>query len=263
VPIGGEGSRPAGELPMGWIASADHDGTPWVRQAAPDCPRPPVDLEVLESMSHLGRVACHRGELMTVPAIVQRSGNKGCVGGPCGTTPWLAGWTAQSHSVRAPSGPALAVAIDPASGVTADDVGTERLVILHGSFDRSAALGCEPDGENPAPTLADLVACRSLFVVDRVDADPHDLRSGSPATVVTNNLRVRSEPYVGPGSQLLTPLLDEGTPLTVIGGPVLASGYTWYEVVVPSKATADGGLLTGWVAAAKDGQPWIAAAAID
>ena len=263
VPIGGEGSRPANELPVGWVASADRDSTPWVRPAAADCPRPPVDVEVLESMTQLGRVACHRSERMTLPAIVQRTGDQGCVGGPCGSAPWSGGWVAHSNSVRSPTGAALELAIDPASDVNADDIGTDRLVVLRGSFDRSDALGCLEGGAHPAPGLAELVSCRGLFVVDQVDADPFDLRSGSIATVITNNLRVRSEPYVGSSSRLLEPLLNDGTPLSVIGGPVLASGYTWYEVVVPSEATVNGGLLTGWVAAAKDGQPWIAADVIE
>ena len=263
VPIGGEGLRPADELPSGWVASADHDGTPWVRPAAAECPRPPVDIEVLESMSQLGRVACLRAEPVALPAIVKRGDDRGCVGGPCGVAPWIGGWTAHSNSGRSPTGASLEVAIDPTSGVNADDLDTDRLVVLHGTFDRPDALGCTEGGVTPAPSLAELANCRGLLVIDRVDPDPFGLRSGSAATVVTNDLRVRSKPYVGADSKLLEPLLDEGTPLSVIGGPVLASGYTWYKVTVPSQTTANGGLLTGWVAAAKDGQPWIAADAVD
>jgi hypothetical protein len=200
---------------------------------------------------------------MALPAIVQAGDDQGCVGGPCGAAPWFGGWVAQSNSVRSPTGASLEVAIDPASSVNGDDIGTDRLVVLHGQFDRPDALGCHEGGAHPAPGLAELVRCRGLLVVDRVEADPFGLRSGSAATVVTDNLRVRSEPYVGSGSRLLEPLLDEGTPLSVIGGPVLASGYTWYEVIVPSQATSNGGRLTGWVAAAKDGQPWIAGDVIE
>ncbi|HET9346610.1 MAG TPA: hypothetical protein VFO05_13010 [Candidatus Limnocylindrales bacterium] len=263
VPIDAEGSRGAHELPSGWVASADHDGTPWVRPGAAQCPRPPVDIEALESMSQLGRVVCNRGEPVALPAIVQRGDDHGCVGGPCGAEPWIGGWVARSNSVRTPTGAPLEIAIDPASSVDADDIGTDRLVVLHGKFDRPNALGCHTGGPHPAPGLVELAKCRGLLVVDRVEPDPFGLRSGSAATVVTNNLRVRSKPYVGEGSALLEPLLDEGTPLSVIGGPVLASGYTWYEVTVPSQATGDGRFLNGWVAAAKNGQPWIAADVIE
>jgi len=46
--------------------------------------------------------------------------------------------------------------------------------------------------------------------------------------------------------------------LRVIGGPVRASGYVWYQVV-PVSFVLDGHPALGWVAAAgKDGEPWIA-----
>jgi serpin B len=57
------------------------------------------------------------------------------------------------------------------------------------------------------------------------------------------------------------PLLPLGTELLVVGGPVRASDYTWYEVEPVSFVLADG-VARGWVAiAGHDGQPWIALAA--
>jgi hypothetical protein len=51
-----------------------------------------------------------------------------------------------------------------------------------------------------------------------------------------------------------------GSRLYVLGGPVSASGYVWYEVV-PLTSTE---LPSGWVASAsRDGEPWIVAADFD
>ncbi|HEX5014225.1 MAG TPA: hypothetical protein VFV72_08705 [Candidatus Limnocylindrales bacterium] len=257
VPIAGT-SRLAEELPSGWIASADHDGTPWVAAAEPECPDP-VDIEALQMQPLAARIACFADEPLWISAIVQGVFTDGCAGGPCGPRPWTGAWIARSDSKRLGAlNYTFEVAVDPASAVVAADIGTEGLTVLHGSFDRPDALGCGTDGPHPAPTFADLVACRGLFVVDDVRAGPPFGR-GSIVTSVTDGLRVRSEPYVGDGSTMYTPLLGGGTTLAIVDGPVLASGYTWFQVVVPSVPRANNGLLIGWVAAADNdtGQPWI------
>lgn len=79
---------------------------------------------------------------------------------------------------------------------------------------------------------------------------------GVPIAVVTpagDGLRVRSRPEVSADSKKLTPLLEAGTRMLVVNGPVAADGYNWYEV----RADND---LFGWVAAGKDGEDWIAPA---
>jgi hypothetical protein len=84
-----------------------------------------------------------------------------------------------------------------------------------------------------------------------------ELKVGSIATVVTNDLRVRSRPEVSEASEKLVPLLRTGQALLVVKGPVAASGYRWYEVA-PMNAGIDNRPPFGWVAAAdKTGQPWI------
>ena len=81
----------------------------------------------------------------------------------------------------------------------------------------------------------------------------------SIATVVTDDLRVRSRPGVSDDSELLEPLLDRGREVLVVDGPVEASGYTWY-LVAPLGHLADQDLPVGWVAVAdKDGEPWVQA----
>ena len=74
----------------------------------------------------------------------------------------------------------------------------------------------------------------------------------------TDNVRVRSKPRVSADSRKYEPLLQKGTELNVIAGPVAASGYWWYKVGMPSDLTLDGGITAGWIAAADhDGTPWI------
>jgi hypothetical protein len=80
------------------------------------------------------------------------------------------------------------------------------------------------------------------------------------ATLADRGLRVRSAPRVSDDSYKFEPLLPLGTTLFVVGGPVDASGYTWYEVA----PMASGGLPTGWVASAdRGGMPWIGATSAD
>jgi serpin B len=87
-----------------------------------------------------------------------------------------------------------------------------------------------------------------------------DLTPGALAITVSDNLRVRSLPGVSSDSVKYQPLLPKGTQLVISGGPVDASGYTWYRVV-PLDFTLDGGVEQGWVAVADhDGTPWVAVA---
>jgi serpin B len=82
---------------------------------------------------------------------------------------------------------------------------------------------------------------------------------GSVAVTVSDRLRVRSEPRVSDDSIRYEPLLPLGTELRVIGGPVDASGYTWWQVETLSFALQ--GATSGWVAMADhNGDPWIALA---
>jgi hypothetical protein len=79
-------------------------------------------------------------------------------------------------------------------------------------------------------------------------------------TLADDGLRVRSQPRTSKDSNKLEPLLPLGTQLYVLKGPVLASGYAWYEVTPLASRTQP----TGWVASAGvDGKPWIAAHAFD
>ena len=86
------------------------------------------------------------------------------------------------------------------------------------------------------------------------------------AMVVTNDLVLRSAPGTGPDSEIYRGLLNQPTLLFVVGGPISASGYEWFQVHPFSIANDDMSSTwrLGWVAAAaKDGEPWIAPGAVE
>jgi hypothetical protein len=81
------------------------------------------------------------------------------------------------------------------------------------------------------------------------------VRRNAAAVSVVDGLRVRSKPRISDDSQMYEPLLPVGTQLYVLDGPVTASGYTWYEVVL----LGSGRTPQGWVAAAsRSGERWLA-----
>jgi hypothetical protein len=68
-----------------------------------------------------------------------------------------------------------------------------------------------------------------------------------------HDLRVRSAPNVGESSKKYEPTLPPGTRMYIVGGPVHADTYTWYQVQVLDEPAP----LFGWVATGKDGKSWI------
>ena len=102
-------------------------------------------------------------------------------------------------------------------------------------------------------------------------SDTATLAPESVAEVVTDDLRVRTAPSVDKTSVVLEPLLDRGTKLLVLDGPVDASGYPWYHVMtfesilgLPGVQPETGARDHGWVAATdKDGTAWVAPAKVD
>ncbi len=91
---------------------------------------------------------------------------------------------------------------------------------------------------------------------------PGDFPSDTIVTVVSDNVRVRSEPRVADDSIKYEPLLKVGDRLFVVGGPVVANDYEWYEVApVGNGADRPGtSLPSGWIARGDhDGTPWVAA----
>ena len=111
---------------------------------------------------------------------------------------------------------------------------------------------------SPAPTTA---------TAPTPSLAPGPLRIDGLARVAVDRLRVRSAPGTGADSEWLEPLLDTGTMLFLIAGPVADSGYDWYRIAPTSfgnggdqnefRYHGDPGPI-GWVASAdRDGTPWI------
>lgn len=87
---------------------------------------------------------------------------------------------------------------------------------------------------------------------------PGPLQVNAFATVLADDLVVRSSPSVGTDSKVLAPHLTVGRRVFVLDGPVAGSGYDWY-LVDPLPPGSDTFPHFGWVAAASlDGVPWIA-----
>ena len=131
------------------------------------------------------------------------------------------------------------------------------LVAACGSTERSPAPSlASPSGiATPPPASAATPTSRPSPA-----ATPGDPMLGAVVKTVSDRLRVRSQPRVSDDSKKLEPLLPLGTELDVVGGPVTASGYTWYEVA-PVTFALNGGADRGWVAMGDhDGTPWIAVA---
>jgi hypothetical protein len=124
--------------------------------------------------------------------------------------------------------------------------------------------------DGASPTMSP-VASSSPSPALLVTPDPTESHAAAPesikvqvgsvvSTLASDGLRVRSEPRVSEDSQKLVPLLPLGTQLLVLGGPVTASGYDWYDVVPLTSRK----LPSGWVASAdRDGEPWVAASDFD
>ena len=278
APVGIDGERPWFTLPTGWVARGDHDGTPWVAADRPRCPEDPSDIEALAGMHSLERLACFGDRPLAFRAFVQAKGptvacDPAVIGGPCVAGPaWLAGvggWTAEASAPgetgATTSGPALTA--DPTGAVRPSDLPDGRVVALEGSFDHPAAANCTAEatsqGQAAQTQPRAKLWCRSRFVVTRAEPAPNVLVPDTVAVTVSDNVRVRSLPRVSPLSARLTPLLDTGTRVFVLGGPVVGSGYDWYEVVVPSVGDGDG-LMVGWVSvASKSDEPWVAPAGPD
>ncbi len=277
-PVNIDGKRAWFTLPSGWIARGDHDGTPWVAADKPHCPAEPVDIDALAAMHSLERLACFGDRPLAFRAVVMGEGpptacDASADQGPCVAGPdWLAGvlgWQAYNGTgvdTGSPtSGPSLT--IDPAGSVRPGDLPNGRVVEVEGSFDHPAAAECTagaaPSGEAALTPEAAKLQCRTRLVVTKAVPAPNSLVPDTAAVTVSNNVRVRSLPVVSDASERLTPLLKKGTRVFVLQGPVIGSGYDWYEVVVPS-VTKGPGPMVGWVSVAdKTDAPWLAPAKID
>ncbi len=127
-----------------------------------------------------------------------------------------------------------------------------------GSQETSPSPSAGPNGTPSATPSAGSPAPSSSPAAS--PSGPSDAFLGAVVKTVSGDVRMRSEPRVSDDSVKYDPLLPLGTELQVVGGPVEASGYTWYQVE-PLGFTLKSGASRAWVAAADhDGTPWIGVA---
>lgn len=135
------------------------------------------------------------------------------------------------------------------------------LVVLIAGCGTSVASRPAPPAASSLGTIATAVPTLLATPTARPSVTPAPTQMASNLTVdtvavtVVDGLRVRSKPRVSDDSYKIEPLVPVGTALYVLGGPISASGYTWYEVAPLSSRS----LNRGWVAAAsRDGDTWLA-----
>jgi hypothetical protein len=86
------------------------------------------------------------------------------------------------------------------------------------------------------------------------------LTRDSLALVVTDNLRLRSAPFVGDLSVRHKRLLQPDDRLFIVDGPVIAQNYEWYQVKAWRPRQPSVSWPIGWVArAGHDGEVWLRA----
>lgn len=255
--------------PTGWVARADHDGTPWVRPRADGCPSGTVTTAVVSGMHPQERVSCFGDRPLRLRAFVWGDGGNRrctpepstvCVDGPA----WLTGeegWRAEADvNIDTPSigGPPLA--IDPNGPVRSSALQAGAMVELGGAFDHPAARQCRPgaagaDAQRLSVAAARL-SCRARFVVTSVHADTDYPAVGAAGVTVSDDLRVRGAPGL---TSVRYELLPIGTDVWVVDGPVLEADYEWFQVIVPALVTSSGTPRVGWVAASDHGaEAWLA-----
>lgn len=121
-----------------------------------------------------------------------------------------------------------------------------------------ATRASEPVSPNMSPDASVATTQAATPAATLPSEAPVDPLLNTIVVTVSDRLRVRSEPRVSDDSIRYEPVLPLGTELLVLDGPVIASGYTWYQVAPASFVELDGPGY-GWVAqASTDGEPWIA-----
>ena len=134
--------------------------------------------------------------------------------------------------------------------------GTSQAPASNGSMASSSAIPSPARSSLDAPTPSPSPTPAPSGSDAAVPTPTDSFVGGVVTTLADDGLRVRSLPRVSDDSRKLEPLLPVGSKLYVLGGPVSASGYAWYEVVPLTSRK----LPSGWVASAdRNGEPWIAA----
>lgn len=162
-------------LGYGWVAGADHDGTPWIAGSAYVCPDPSADLAELVGLSDGLALGCFARQPITVRARIIAPGID--IDGPGLRPQWFA-WGDPPTFLVDPSTTTLGkfedsfmLHVDPDAGI--DPVPVDKVVDATGLFDHPAAEGClgyVGDGSDFSDDAAwaPSIACRFGFAVTGV-----------------------------------------------------------------------------------------------
>ena len=205
-------------VPTGWVAAADHDGTPWLQASVPECPTLAVALDQLLDLTANARLACYGSQELSFEAVVADIGMDTGTIGPCGdlfqaecalTPTWLMADVGTAVSPRDEPGPErhLFVIIGPDD--LADEPRTLDKVRLVGSFDHPAARDCrhwDPStGADLSSRTETVVGCRSKFVVTSaqiLDRPPEATPVPDPGvSVEINGLPMTGKFFIDPGDE--------------------------------------------------------------
>lgn len=161
----------SGDLPSGWIAAADRDGTPWVAPGAFECPPMPTDLDTLASLPRGVGLHCFTGQPITVKARLLACDCD--VDGSWYTPSWFSLGTGSGELLVDPSrttvppdtGDWFWLSLDP-DGDHPEPLPMGKVVEVTGMFDHPAAQTCtitEMDSD-PVPSQG----CRLTYAVTRL-----------------------------------------------------------------------------------------------
>jgi hypothetical protein len=164
------------ELPFGWVAAADKDGTPWLAPASPRCPAAPKTADDLYAIDNVLALACFGSSPLTI--IGRLADPEATCGIDLGWTiepGWLASTCPQPpFLIESPNDQGLSAnaVVDPSVDVSGLRPGPEPAdwlpVSITGRFDHPAARTCHGvSTEAPVPYGKDEIVfgCRTTFVI--------------------------------------------------------------------------------------------------
>jgi hypothetical protein len=167
---------------LGWVASGQPGGQPWLEAATLSCPASPMNLETLVepgpegATTALERLACYRSTPIRFRAWFPQIPPDAGLGGACGAVAPNPAWLMcqglyYNHLVTSESagfeGVGLQISIDPASGVTMPPRGQWVEVVAH--LDDPAARDCAPLGGGDQDPVRVVLTCRGELVADSVN----------------------------------------------------------------------------------------------
>ncbi len=162
--------------PIGWVASADRDGTPWIVGAKADCPDPAASnegLAVVERLGPLVALSCYGDESIRFHAKLSGPGFIDGFGEGAQPDPMYPG-TYWAAPLSVDDYATFGTVLDPARFPNGKaDISPDTVWNVVGHFDDEAAATCGINGKSDDQSVAAIIlTCRTTFVVtDLVPTD--------------------------------------------------------------------------------------------